>query len=82
MKPVYRLASVTVSHETVTALEALLAAARAGHVQGIVYGAILQGRKVVLNTTGEAHRSPIFTLGIISLLSADVLDQARDGPDS
>lgn len=77
MRPVYRLVLDPVSDDTVAALKALLSAAQAGKLQGVIYGAILTGRQVLINTTGEARRSPIFSLGIVSMLHADLIDRTR-----
>jgi len=76
-KPPFRLIRPRVSADTVEALTTLLAAAKRGEVIGIAYAAMLSGRKVIINTTGEARRSPIFARGMVTYLAQSIRPDGR-----
>lgn len=67
-----------VSQDTVEALEFLLHEARRGELIGIAYGAMLKHRSCLVDTVGEACRNPVFALGIVCMLSADIEYQAMN----
>lgn len=68
----------TISTDTVKCLEQLLMAARNGEVIGLAYAAMMKRRKYIVNTAGEAHKSPTFTRGMIAALN-DELGQRVKG---
>lgn len=73
----FRLVPSEISHETVEALTELLDQARRGEIIGIAYAVMCKGRDVFADTAGEAHRSPIFTLGMVRALDGKVERQVR-----
>lgn len=72
MKPPYTLIPDEVSNDTVTCLRTLLAQAKRGELLGIAYAGILRQRNYIVNTAGEAHRSPTFTRGMIAALDDEL----------
>jgi hypothetical protein len=54
--------------DTIAALEQLLHEARKGEVIGLAYAAMLRQRAYIVNTTGEAYRSPTFCRGMVAEL--------------
>lgn len=62
----------TVSNDTVKALQELLRHAKAGHIVGMGFVAMLKPtarqRGYIANTTGEMHRNPTFTRGMLAAL--------------
>lgn len=64
----FTLIKVDVSNETIAALEYLLQEARTGNLIGLAYGAALRGKDYFVDTAGEAHRNPMFGLGMASVL--------------
>lgn len=68
MKAPFRCVPDSLSTETIAALEVLLQDARAGHLLGMAFAAMYRDRTFIVNTTGEAHRNPIFTRGMIACL--------------
>lgn len=77
MKPPYHLVPGALSHDTVAALEALLADAKAGRLQGIAFGAIYRRRTYIVDAAGEAHRSPTFALGVVHMLAKELEGLAK-----
>jgi hypothetical protein len=77
MKP-FRLVKEQVSDDTIQALAALHTLASRGEIIGIAYAVMLKGRMVVVNTTGEARRSPIFARGMVAQLDDAVSDLVRE----
>lgn len=77
MKPL-TLIYEPVSHETVAALKYLLQEAERGELIGLAYAAMLKRRACLVDTTGEAYLNPIFALGMVSMLSADIADRTRE----
>lgn len=69
MGAIVSIAQGQVSQETIDALLALLAEARAGHVVGLAYVAIHPMRDYSADILGAAKSSPTFTRG--ALLSLD-----------
>lgn len=68
MKPPFRLVQDDISHDTVAALETLLADAKKGRVIGIAYAVMFKQRQFAVDAAGEAYRNPIFTRGMIACL--------------
>ena len=69
----------TASHETIECLRRLFDDATAGKVIGIAYVAMYQGRTFVAHACGEAHRSPVFTRGMLRSLDEQLGEIIRDG---
>jgi hypothetical protein len=63
------------STDTVEVLQELLKQAKDNQVIGIAFAAMYRGRQFVVNTTGEARRSPTFTRGMLLALD-DELSEA------
>lgn len=78
----YQLARDAISHDTVEALEDLLASAKTGELVGIVFGVMLKRRRYMVNSAGEARRDPTFALGMCQMMSAEMraLVTAESGP--
>ena len=74
----YTLAHDAISHDTVEALEELLASAKKGHVVGIVFGVMMKRRRCMVNSAGEARRDPTFSLGMCQMLSAELRALVHD----
>lgn len=72
--PPFRLVPDKISEDVVECLEQLLAHAKAGNVYGIVFGAMMKGRRVIANSAGECSRNPRFARGI----TQDIDDHLRD----
>lgn len=70
--PPFRLVPDTLSGETVECLEELLTLAKKGEVIGVAFAAVMKGRTYIVNTAGEARRSPTFTRGMVSSLDDEV----------
>lgn len=68
MKPPFVLIEDTVSNDTVEALRTLYEQAKKGEVIGIAYAAMLRRRGYIVNTAGEAHRSPTYSRGMLRAL--------------
>lgn len=68
----YRLLPDTVSNDTVECLALLLRRARAGEVIGLAFCAMLKQRAFIVNTAGEAHRSPVFARGMVAALDDEL----------
>lgn len=77
MKPPFRLVSDDTPHETIEALEMLLAQARAGKILGVAYVAMRKRREYVGEATGEAYRSPTFARGMVAALDDYLAELAR-----
>lgn len=74
----YSLVRDTVSHDTIECLEQLLEAARAGHVIGVAFLAVLKRKRYMVNLSGECYRDPTFTRGGIAAID-DQLRQMIQG---
>lgn len=77
MRPPFTLIRDSLSHETVDALEQLLAAAKRGEIIGVAYAAMLKQRNYIVNTAGEAYRNPTFTLGMVRVLDDELMQRVR-----
>ena len=77
-----RLVREPVSHSTVQCLRQLLEAAERGEIVGLAFGAVLKGKRYMVNTAGEAYRNPTFTRGMICALDDDLRDQIHAAADA
>lgn len=77
MKPFTLATSASISHETVAALEHLLAQAKSGDLIGIAFGAMLKQRTYLVDTAGEAYNNPLFALGVAHMLCDELTARAR-----
>ena len=77
MKPPYTLTKDTISHDTVVAMEQLLAEARNGEIIGFAFAAMRKRRKYITNTTGEARRNPTFARGMVAALDDELRDMVH-----
>jgi hypothetical protein len=73
MKPPFRIAVEYPSEDTVQALGELLALATNGDLIGIAFVAMYKRRRIQTGTTGEAARSPVFTVGAVRVLEQAVI---------
>lgn len=64
----FRLVPDNISHDTIEALQELLASARAGELIGIAFAAMLKRRGYIVDSAGEAYRNPTFSRGMIGAL--------------
>lgn len=72
MATAYQLIQDQVSKDVVTALEELLASAQAGLITGIAFGAILKGRKFLVDAAGTAYADPTLTRGVLAALDDEL----------
>ena len=77
MKPPFEIIHLHPSDDLVETLEYLLHEARAGRVIGLAYGAILKRRAFFVDAAGEAHRNPVFGIGIANVLACELMERAR-----
>lgn len=68
MKPPFRLTNNVISHDTVEVLQSMLDDAKHGRVIGVAYCVMYKRRDFHVDTTGEAHRNPVFTRGMLRCL--------------
>ena len=54
------------SNDVAVCLEEMLKHARSGHLLGLAFAAMYEGRTYVVNACGEARRSPTFARGMVS----------------
>lgn len=73
----FRLAPGHVSDDVVEALQYLLDEAKRGEVLGIAYVAQLKQRSFIADTAGEAHRNPLFSIGMVRILEEGLVQQVR-----
>jgi hypothetical protein len=78
-KPPFVLVEDTISNETVDCLRTLLEYAESGEVIGLAYAAMLRKRGYVVNTAGEAHRSPTYSRGMLLALDDKLSARIRGG---
>lgn len=77
MRPPFQLIQMHPSNDVVETLEYLLQEARDGHVIGIAYGAILKRRAYFVDAAGEAHRNPMFGVGLANVLACELMERTR-----
>lgn len=68
----YQLIRDDVSHDTIEALEQLLASARQGQAIGLIFGVMMKRRRYIVNSAGEARNDPTFALGMCSVLGSEL----------
>lgn len=81
MRPPFILIPDQVSHDTLTALKQLMDGVKRGEVIGLAYAAALKRRAYIVNTTGECHRNPTWSRGIICALDDQLSGRVRGGND-
>lgn len=77
MKPPFILVPAHTPEELEDALVFMLDETRQGEMIGLAYGAMFRRRKYIVSTAGEARRSPVFALGVVNVLAAELLDRSR-----
>lgn len=60
--------------ETIEVLRTLLREAESGHLIGLAFAAIYKDRRYIVDTAGEAYRSPTFARGMVAALD----DESRE----
>ena len=78
MKKPFGLMPDTISKDTVEALKTLLADAERGDIIGIACAAMYKGRDFIVNTAGEAHRSPTFARGMVNALDDHLMYKVHE----
>lgn len=78
MRPPFRLVESTVSTDTVEVLRELLTRARRGEILGVVVVSVERSRQYEFALTGEAARSPTFSLGAVTRLQFDIAKRIGD----
>lgn len=79
MKSPFVLIQDTISTDTVECCRQLLKAAQSGELIGIAFVGMLKRRGFIVNSAGEAHRNPTFSLGMVACLSDQLTGRARGG---
>jgi len=64
----YRLIPDLLSHDSVEALETLLAYAKEGEVTGVAFVATLKKQRYITNVAGYCRRHPTHTRGMVAFL--------------
>lgn len=80
-RPPFRLATDTLSHDTLEALRELLRLAETGEVVGIAFAAMFKRRQFIADTAGECHRNPVFARGMVAALDDCLAERMRSGWD-
>lgn len=73
----FTLAPDSISHDTIEALKVLLRDAERGEIIGLAFAVMYKGRDYIVNTAGEAHRSPTFTRGMIQALDDHLMQKVH-----
>lgn len=79
MKAPFILVPDEISNDTVKSLEQLLEHAKRGEVIGVAFAAMLKRRGFIVNSSGEAHRNPTFSRGMLRALDDKLGDRIRGG---
>lgn len=77
MKKPFTLSPGHISDDVVESLEFLLEQAKKGEIFGLAYVAQVKPRSVIMDTAGESHRNPLFTLSLLNVLMAQLTDEVR-----
>lgn len=77
MKTTFSLLPNEGSADTIECLKALLRRAEQGEIVGVVYCAMLRRKSFTVNATGEAHRSPTFSRGMVAALDDYLAERVR-----
>lgn len=75
--PPVQLIHQSSSHEVVQVLTGLLEVARAGQMNGIIFGASFGGAKFFVDAAGTLHRNPVTALGVSAMLTAELEHRIR-----
>jgi hypothetical protein len=73
----FALAPDSISHDTVEALQTLLKDAQRGEIIGVAFAVMYKGRDYIVNTAGEAHRSPTFARGMVQALDDHLMHKVH-----
>ncbi len=76
-RPPFVLIDNSVSNETIEGLRTLLEHTERGEVIGVAYAAMLKQRGYIVNTAGEAHRSPTYSRGMLLALDDKLAARIR-----
>jgi hypothetical protein len=77
MKKPFELMPDNISHDTVEALKSLLEEAERGEIIGFAFAAMYKGRDFIVNTAGEAYRSPTFARGMVQALDDHLMNRVH-----
>lgn len=77
----YTLVKDHISHDTVEALEQMLANAQRGHITGIAFVVMLKRRRYLVNVAGEAISEPTIARGALCALDDELRDLVRGKSD-
>lgn len=77
LPPSLHLVPAGTSDDTIETLEHLLAEAKAGRLVGLVYAGLYRRQQYFVDATGECHRNPTFTLGMVSVLHNEITARIR-----
>lgn len=80
----FKLIPDTISHDTVEAMEILLAGAKAGEITGIAFAVTLRKSRFITNVAGFCWRNPTHARGMVAFLSDQLgrLVETRDPEDT
>lgn len=78
MKQPFELVTDSISHDSVEALQMLLQQAKSGELIGVAFAAMYRKGSFVVNTAGEAHRSPTFARGMIAALDDHLMQRVHE----
>jgi hypothetical protein len=73
MKPPFRVVAENPSSDTAQVLSELMELAKTGELIGFAFVSLYRRRRVQTGATGEASRSPVFTLGAVRILEQNLL---------
>lgn len=68
----------SISRDTTEALRELLNSAERGEIIGVAYAVMYRGRDYIVNTAGEAHRSPTFARGMVQALDDHLMQMVHE----
>lgn len=74
----FGLVQQPISHDTVKALKELLEDAERGEVIGLAFAVMYKGRDYIVDTAGEAHRSPTFARGMVQALDDHLMGRVHE----
>lgn len=77
MKKPFVLAPDVISHDSVEALRTLLEDAENGNLIGVAFAAMYKKGSFIVNTAGEAHRSPTFSRGMVKALDDHLMQKVH-----
>jgi hypothetical protein len=77
MDRLFTLAPDSISHGTIEALKALLRDAERGEIISLAFAVMYKGRDYIVNTAGEAYRSPTFTRVMVQALDDHLMQKVH-----